>query len=149
MTKVAALTAIWIWLWWALVSGRNPFYLALLSVSYFLLPSLPLMLINLLWLLSNEMLRNSDDQTMTEKNRETRMTVERYGINIVWIFETIGSFNFSSSQLSPSTFALLFSSRPGGMERDISSHFSSVLYSSCSSPKELHSLVYHHSLLDL
>lgn len=65
------------------MSGRNPFYLALLSVSYFLLPSLPLMLINLLWLLSNEMLRNSDDQTMTEKNRETRMTVERYGINIV------------------------------------------------------------------
>lgn len=95
------------------------------------------------------MLRNSDDQTTTEKNRVTRMTVERYGINIVWIFETTDSFNFSSSQLSLSLFASLFSSCPGGMERDISSHFPSVVYSLYSSPKELHSPVYHCTFPDL
>lgn len=148
MTKLAALMAIWAWIWWALARGRKPLYLALLSVSSFP-SSLPLLLINMPRLPAK---RRSEMQMINPRQKRTdylgwQLSVN--GINIVWISETIDSFSFSSSRLSPSTFASPFSSRPGGMERDISSRFPSVVYSLCSSPKGLLSPVNHCTFPDL
>lgn len=93
------------------------------------------MLINMLWLPA---MRCSKIQMIKPWQKRTESLVWQLSVTALTLNESLKQemVNFSPSQQSPSTLASLFS-RPAGMDGDTSSHFSSVIYSSHSSPKEL------------